>query len=63
MYTEFWLEKQQQRPLGKPRRWHEDNIGMDLREITSQVVELLHMAQDRIQWRVFVNTATDLRIL
>jgi hypothetical protein len=37
------------RPLGKPRcRW-EDNIRMDLRELGWDVVDWVHMTQDRDQ--------------
>jgi hypothetical protein len=39
-------------PLGRPRRRCEDNIKIDLRE----------MAQDRVQWRTFVNTVMNLRV-
>jgi len=37
------------RPLGRPRRRWEDNIGMDLRETGWEVVEWMHLAQDRDQ--------------
>jgi hypothetical protein len=43
-------------PLGRPRRRWEDNIRMDLREIRWEVVEWIHQAQDRDQWRALVNT-------
>jgi len=43
-------------PLGRPRRRWEDNIRMDLREIRWEVVEWIHLAQDRDQWRALVNT-------
>jgi hypothetical protein len=43
-------------PLGTPvRRW-EDNIKMDLREIGWEIVEWIHLAQDRDLWRAVVNT-------
>jgi hypothetical protein len=42
------------RPLGRPRRRWEDDIKMDLREIG--------LAQDRVQWRAFVNTVINLRV-
>jgi hypothetical protein len=50
------------RPLVKPRRKWEDNIGMDLREICSEVVDSIHLARDRYQWRAFVNTVMNFRV-
>jgi hypothetical protein len=49
-------------PRGRPRfRW-EDNIKMDLREIGIDGANWIHLAQDRVQWRAFVNTVMNLRI-
>jgi hypothetical protein len=42
------------RPLGRPRRTWDDNIKMDLREIE------IDGAQDRVQWRAFVNAVMNL---
>jgi hypothetical protein len=39
------------RPLGRPRRRWEDNIRMDLRGIGWEVVDRIHMGQDKDQWR------------
>jgi hypothetical protein len=44
------------RPLGRPRRRWEDNIKMDLREIGIGGAKWIQLAQDRVQWRAFVNT-------
>jgi hypothetical protein len=44
------------RPLGRPRRRWEDNIKMDLREIGIDGANWIQLAQDRVQWRAFVNT-------
>jgi hypothetical protein len=50
-------------PLGRPRcRWV-DIIKMDLREIGWDCMEWIELAKDRDQWRVFVNTAMNLRVL
>jgi hypothetical protein len=38
------------------------NIGMDLREIGWEGVDLVHLAQDRDQWWAIVNTAVNLRV-
>jgi hypothetical protein len=47
--------------LGRPRRTWEDNIKMDLREIGIDGANWIHLAQDRVQWRDFVNTEMNLR--
>jgi hypothetical protein len=44
------------RPLGRPRRKWEDNIKMDLWEIWINGANWIQLAQDRVQWRAFVNT-------
>jgi hypothetical protein len=50
------------RPMGRSRRWWEDNIKMNLREIGIDVVNWIQLAQDRVQWRAFVNTVMNLRV-
>jgi hypothetical protein len=50
------------RPLGRPRRRWEDNIKMDLREIGIDEANRIWLAQDRVQWRAFVNTIMNLRV-
>jgi hypothetical protein len=37
------------RPLVRSRRWGEDNIKMDLREIKIDGANWIRMAQDRVQ--------------
>jgi hypothetical protein len=50
------------RPLGRPRcRW-EDNIKIDLREIGIEGANWIRLAQDRVQWRAFVNMVMNLRV-
>jgi hypothetical protein len=51
-----------ERPLGRHRRRWEDNIMLDLREIGIDEANWVQLAQDRIQWRTFVNTMMNLRI-
>ena len=46
------------RPLGRPRRRWEDNIRMDLEEISNWV----DSAQDRDYWRALVNAAMNVRV-
>jgi hypothetical protein len=45
------------RPLERPRRRWEDNIKMRM-----DGANWILLAQDRDQWRVFVNTAMNLRV-
>jgi hypothetical protein len=50
------------RPLGRPRcRW-EDNIKLDHREIGINGANWIQLAQDRVQWRDFVNTVINPRV-
>jgi hypothetical protein len=49
------------RALGRPRcRW-EDNIKLDIREIGIYGANLIQLAQDRVQWWVFVNMVMNLQ--
>jgi hypothetical protein len=50
------------RSLGRPRRRWEDNIKMDLGEIGFDGANWIRLAQDRVQWRAFVNTVMNLRV-
>jgi hypothetical protein len=50
------------RPLGRPRRRLEDNIKLDLREIGIDGANWIRLAQDRVQWREFVNMVMNLRV-
>jgi hypothetical protein len=50
------------RPLGRPRHRWEDNIKMDFGEIGIDGANWIRLAQDRVQWRAFVNTVMNLRV-
>jgi hypothetical protein len=50
------------RPLGRPRRMWEDNVKINLREIEIDGTNLIRLAQDRVQWRAFVNTVMNFRV-
>jgi hypothetical protein len=50
------------RPLGRPRRRWEDNIKLELREIWIDGTNWIRLAQDRVQWRAFVNMVMNLRV-
>jgi hypothetical protein len=61
--TGFWFGRPEgKRPLGRPRRRWEDNIKMDLGEIGIDGANWIRPAQDRVQWRAFVNTVMNLRV-
>jgi hypothetical protein len=48
------------RPLGIPRHRWEDNIKMDFREIAWGGMDWIDLAQDRDQWRAFMNTVVNI---
>jgi hypothetical protein len=50
------------RPLGRPKRKWEDNIKVDLREIRWNVMDWIHLTQDKDQRRALVNTIMNLRV-
>jgi hypothetical protein len=50
------------RPLGRPRRRWVDNIKIDLREIGSDGMDWIDLAQDRDHWRALVNTVMNIRV-
>jgi len=63
MRTKFWSgEIEWKRPPERPRHRREDNIRMDIREIEWEVVDWIHLAQDRDQWRTVVITVMILRV-
>jgi hypothetical protein len=49
------------RPQGRSRSRWEDNIKLDVREIRIDRANWIQLAQDRVQWRTFVNTVMNLR--
>jgi hypothetical protein len=62
VYRVFIGKPKGKRPLERPGcRW-EDNIKMDLREIGIGGVNQIRLAQDKVQWRAFVNTVMNLRV-
>jgi hypothetical protein len=50
------------RTLGRPRRRWVDNIKMDLREAGGDGINWIDLAEDRDQWRAFVNTMMNLQV-
>jgi hypothetical protein len=53
---------EEKRPLGRSRRRWEDNIVMDLQEVSCRDMDWIDLAQDRDRCRVLVNAAMNLRI-
>jgi hypothetical protein len=50
------------RPLGRPGSRWEDNVRTCLKKIGWGGVDWMHVAQDRGEWRAFVNTVMNLRV-
>jgi hypothetical protein len=50
------------RPLGRSRCKWVEGIKMDLREIESDGMDWIGLAQDRDQWRSLVNMVMNLRV-
>jgi hypothetical protein len=62
MHIGYWWESQKERELERPIcRWV-DNIKMDPREIRWDGMDWIDVAQDRDQWRAFVNTVMNLQV-
>jgi hypothetical protein len=57
-YILLWEEKRQ---LGRPRLRWEENVEMNITEIVLEGVNLIHVVQNRDQWRALVNTVMNLR--
>jgi hypothetical protein len=55
-------KSERKRPLGRPRRRWVGNNKMNLREIGWDGVDWIDLAQDRDQWRAFVNTVMNLQV-
>jgi hypothetical protein len=62
VYRVLFRRPEGKRPLGRPRRRWEDNIKLDLRETGIDGANWIQLAQDRVQWRAFVNTVMNLRV-
>jgi hypothetical protein len=61
----YWVivgRSEVKRPLGRSRHRWEDNVKTDLREIGIEGAKWIQLAQDRVQWRAFVNRVISLRV-
>jgi hypothetical protein len=47
---------EEKRPLGRPRHRREANMKPNLGEIVIDGANWIRLAQDRVQWQIFVNT-------
>jgi hypothetical protein len=63
MYTQFWSIYLKGKGLERPRRRWVYNVGMDVRDIGWEVVEWIHLAEDRDRWQALANTLMNLRVL
>jgi hypothetical protein len=63
MHIGYWWGKPEgKRPLGRPRRRWMDNIKTELREVGWNGMDWIDLAQDRDQWRAYVNAVMNLRV-
>jgi len=63
MHSIFFVGKPEGKgPFGRRRRRWENNIRMDLGEIGWKVVDWMHLAQGKDQWRAVVNIVVNLQV-
>jgi hypothetical protein len=63
MFTEFLVGKpKEKRTLETPRNRWEENMRMVLRETAWEDVDWIYLAQDRGQWRAFLNMVMNVRV-
>jgi hypothetical protein len=62
VYSVLIARPKGKRSLERPRHRWEDNIKMNLRETGIDGANWIRLAQDRVQWRAFVNTVTNIRV-
>jgi hypothetical protein len=58
----WWGKPEGKWPLGRPRRWWEDNIKMDFQVVGGGRGDWMELAQDRDSWRALVNTVRNFRV-
>jgi hypothetical protein len=49
-------------PFVYPKRTGEDNIKMDFKEAWREIVEWIHVTQNKGQWRFLARKVTNLRV-
>ena len=55
-------KRQRKKPLGRHRHGWEDNIEMDIQEMTCWGMDWIGLAQDRDRWWALVNAVMYLRV-
>jgi len=60
--TVFIGKPEGKRPRGRHRHRWEDNVRMDLRIMGSEVVDRMHLTDDRDQWWAVVNRVMTFRV-
>jgi hypothetical protein len=55
-------EPEGKRSVGRPRRRWEDNFEMELREVSLEGVDWVHLTQDKGLWCALVKTVLNLRV-
>jgi hypothetical protein len=58
----FVEKSERRRPLGKHSHRWEDNIIINFRKIVWEIVDWIHLIQDRDKWRAPVNIILNLRV-
>jgi hypothetical protein len=61
-YSILVRKSKEKRPVGRPKRWWDDNIKVELREMGWGGKNWIHLAQDMDQWSDLVNTVMNLRL-
>jgi hypothetical protein len=59
----FGVEIEGKRPLRRPTRRWEDNIGMDLQDVGCGGMDWIKLDQVRDKWRALANAVMNLRVL
>jgi len=61
VYSVLVRKSEVKRPLGRPRRRWEDNIKMEIQEVSCGGMDWFELAQDRDRWRALVNAVMNLQ--
>jgi hypothetical protein len=61
-YRVLFRNPEGKRPLGRPRRKWEDNVGTDLEDMGWDSMDWIDLAEDRDQWHAIVNTVMNIRL-